>query len=147
MACNKMKQEFEKIRQALGDPTSLSVNEYIEYLNILLNRPHVGEDEETSLLDRLSERGDYDAGKRRLRQQLIDADEWDFTSVKSKIYGQILSSIENGTFRDDVSSSSQYERIKPRLKFHRDYHQLRSSKALAWLKVLVKSTAMISRKI
>lgn len=139
VACNKMKQEFEeKIRQALGDPASFNVNEYIEYLNILLNRPHVGEDEESNLLDRLSERGDYDAGKRRLRQQLIEADEWDFTSMRSRVYGHILTSIDNGTFRDDMYSSSNYEKIRPRLKFHRDYHQMRSYRALDWLKVLRK---------
>ncbi len=144
VACNNIKKEFEKkILQALGNPTSFNDNEYIEYLNILLDRPHVGEDEESRLLDTLSERGDYGAGKRRLEQQLINAKDWDFTSPKSKIYGHILSSIDNGTFLDDVYSSSEYEKIKPRLKFHREYHQLRSSRALDWLKVLRKINSQV----
>ena len=63
----------------------MNAKEHIAYLNALLGNPYVGSDEEGRLIDKLAERGDNN-GKRRLKEQFIAEDTWEFASTKPKVY-------------------------------------------------------------
>ena len=142
--CSELKKGYEKkIKTAIGDQTGMNDKEHIAYLNALLNNPHVGTDEEGRLIDKLAERGDDNAGKRRLKEQFIAEETWEFESTKPKVYTRFLSAIEQGTFSRDIDKAPTYEAIKPRLQFHRDYCQIRSPEAKKWLDVLGKTRSQV----
>lgn len=144
VACSELKKGFEKkIRTAIGDQTGMNDKEHIAYLNALLTNPHVGADEEGRLIDKLAERGDDNAGKRRLKEQFIAEETWNFASTKPKVYARFLSAIDQGTFSTDIDKAPTYEAIKPRLQFHRDYCQIRSQEAKKWLDVLRKTRSRV----
>ncbi len=144
LACNELKKNFEKkIKAAIGDQSGMNDKEHIAYLSALLSNPHVGTDEEGRLIDKLAESGDNNAGKRRLKEQFIAEEYWEFASTKSKAYTRFLSSIDQGTFSADIDNAPIYEAIKPRLQFHRDYAQIRSPSAQKWLAILRKTRSQV----
>ena len=144
VACNELKKEYEKkIKSAIGDQTGMNDKEHIAYLNALLSNPHVGTDEEGRLIDKLAERGDDNAGKRRLKEQFIAEEVWEFASTNPKAYTRFLSAIDQGTFSADIDNAAIYEAIKPRLQFHRDYAQIRSPSAQKWLAILRKTRSQV----
>lgn len=144
VACNELKKNFEKkIKAAIGDQTAMNDKEHIAYLNALLGNPYVGSDEEGRLIDKLAERGDNNAGKRRLKEQFITEETWEFASTKPKVYTRFLSAIDQGTFSADIDNAPLYEAIKPRLQFHRDYAQIRSPSAQKWLAILRKTRSQV----
>lgn len=144
VACSELKKGYEKkIKTAIGDQTGMNDKEHIAYLNALLSNPHVTTGEEGRLIDKLAERGDDNAGKRRLKEQFIAEETWDFASIKPKVYARFLSAIDQGTFSRDIEKAPTYEAIKPRLQFHRDYCQIRSPVAKKWLDVLGKTRSPV----
>ena len=144
VACNELKKNFEKkIKAAIGNQSDMNAKEHIAYLNALLGNPYVGSDEEGRLIDKLAERGDNNAGKRRLKEQFIAEDTWEFASTKPKVYTRFLSAIDQGTFSADIDNAPLYEAIKPRLQFHRDYAQIRSPSAQKWLAILRKTRSQV----
>ena len=137
VSCLKQRKDFEnKIKASMGDPSSLKDNERVAFYHILISDPHISRELENSYLDRLAELGDYNAGKRRLKDKFISANSWDFTTIKSDVYFSFLNALESGVYRDDVANTPFYDAIIPRLKFFRDYHKLNSRTPTGWLNVL-----------